>query len=307
MRLILKLFIVLIFSFVNIQDSFAQQDSQYTQYMYNSVIINPAYAGNRGALSVFGMHRNQWVGFSGAPKTNLVSVHTPFYNSNLGAGISFLNDQIGPTSENTVMADVSYKFKTSENFTLSFGIKASATFFDFNRNKLNPKDLNDPNLEAFKNSQSPNLGLGLYLNSQKTYFGISVPQLFENYKYSDKELLLNQNRLNVYFISGTVIPIHPEIDFKPALLTKYTADAPLQIDVSANFLFSQKLTLGAAYRYDAAVSALAGFQLSQMLFVGYAYDYETTQLQHYNQGSHELFLRFELFKNYSGISSPRFF
>lgn len=307
MRLILKLLIVLIFSFVNIQDSFAQQDSQYTQYMYNTVIINPAYAGNRGALSVFGMHRNQWVGFSGAPKTNVVSVHTPFYNSNFGAGISFLNDQVGPTTENTVIADVSYKFKTSEKFTLSFGIKASATFFDFNRNKLNPKDLNDPNLESFRNSQSPNLGVGFYLNSQKTYFGISVPQLFENYKYSDKELLLNQNRLNLYFISGTVIAIHPEIDFKPALLTKYTADAPLQIDVSANFLFSQKLTLGAAYRYDAAVSALAGFQISEMLFVGYAYDYETTQLQHYNQGSHELFLRFELFKSYSGISSPRFF
>ena len=307
MEVILKILIVLFFCTVNLIDAFAQQDSQFTQYMYNTVLVNPGYAGSRGALSVFGMHRNQWVGFSGAPKTNVLSVHTPFFNSNLGAGISFLNDQIGPTTENTVIADVSYKFKTSEKFTLSFGVKASATFFDFNLNKLNPKDLNDPNLEAFKNSQSPNLGVGFYLNSQKTYFGISIPQLFENYKYSDKGLLLNKNRINVYFISGTVIPIHPEIDFKPALLTKYAVDAPLQIDVSASFLFSQKLTLGAAYRYDAAVSALAGFQLSQMFFIGYAYDYETTQLQHYNQGSHELFLRFELFKNYSGISSPRFF
>ena len=306
MRLILKLLIFpLLFLFsANLQ---AQQDSQYTQYMYNTVVVNPAYAGSRGAMSVFGMHRNQWVGFDGAPKTNAFSIHTPFANSNIGAGLSFVNDQIGPTAENTITAAISYKLKVSEKFSLNFGLNTSATFFNFYANKLNPKDAADSTLENFKNSISPNLGIGFYLHSNKTYFGISAPQFFENYRYDDNELSLNRERINLYFITGTVIPISSAIDFKPAFLAKYLDSAPLQMDLSANFLFNQKLTLGAAYRYDAAVSALAGFQISEMLFVGYAYDFETTQLQKYNQGSHEIFLRFELFKSYSGISSPRFF
>ena len=306
MRLILKLLIFpLLFLFsANLQ---AQQDSQYTQYMYNTVVVNPAYAGSRGAMSVFGMHRNQWVGFDGAPKTNAFSIHTPFANSNIGAGLSFVNDQIGPTAENTITAAISYKLKVSEKFSLNFGLNTSATFFNFYANKLNPKDAADSTLENFKNSISPNLGIGFYLYSDKTYFGISAPQFFENYRYDDNELSLNRERINLYFITGTVIPISSAIDFKPAFLAKYLDSAPLQMDLSANFLFNQKLTLGAAYRYDAAVSALAGFQISEMLFVGYAYDFETSQLQKYNQGSHEIFLRFELFKSYSGISSPRFF
>lgn len=305
MRLILKLFILLLFCFsANIQ---AQQDSQYTQYMYNTVVVNPAYAGSRGAMSVFGMHRNQWVGFDGAPKTNTFSIHTPFANSNIGAGLSFTNDQIGPTAENTITAAISYKLKISEKFMLNFGLNSSTTFFNFYANKLNPKDQSDVTLENFKNSVSPNVGIGFYLHSDKSYFGLSAPQLFENYKYDDNELSLNRERINLYFFTGTVIPISSAIDFKPAFLAKYLDGAPLQMDLSANFLVNQKVTLGAAYRYDAAVSALAGFQISEMLFVGYAYDFETTQLQKYNKGSHEIFLRFELFKSYSGISSPRFF
>lgn len=307
MQLILKVLLLFSCCFIIVPNAFTQQDSQYTQYMYNTVLINPAYAGSRGALSMFGMHRNQWVGFSGAPKTNALSIHTPFSNSAIGAGLSFTNDQIGPTAENGIAADLSYKIKASENYTLSFGLKASASFFNFYANKLNPKDVADPSLESFKNSISPNLGIGFYLHSDKTYFGLSVPQLFENYKYDDNELALHRERLNLYFITGTIIPLRSDIDFKPALLTKFVDGAPLQIDISANFLFNQKLTLGVAYRIDAAISALTGFQLSEMLFVGYAYDYETSQLHKFNQGSHEIFLRFELFKGYSGINSPRFF
>ncbi len=307
MQLILKALLIASFYFFIVPNAFSQQDSQYTQYLYNTIVVNPAYAGSRGALSIFAMHRNQWVGFSGAPKTNAVSVHTPFNNSNVGAGLSFTNDQIGPTAENTVSADVSYKIKASDNYSLSFGIKASASFFNFYANKLNPKDVADPSLESFKNSINPNMGLGFYLHSEKTYFGLSAPQLFDNYRYDDNELSLNRERLNLYFMTGTVFPLSSAVDFKPAFLAKYVDGAPLQMDISANFLFNQKLTLGAAYRYDAAVSALAGFQVSEMLFVGYGYDYETSQLHKFNQGSHEIFLRFELFKTFSGISSPRFF
>jgi type IX secretion system PorP/SprF family membrane protein len=286
---------------------FAQQDAQYTQYMYNTININPAYAGSRGVMSIFGLHRTQWVGLDGAPTTNAFSINTPINNSNLGVGVSFVNDKIGPTSDNTISADLSYTIQTSEEFKLSFGIKASGNLFNLDVNRLNPADANDPNLQNFDNEFSPNFGAGIYLHSDKMYFGLSVPNFLQDSKYNDNEVAVFQERMNFYAIGGYVFDISPSVKFKPAFLTKLVTGSPLQVDASANFLFFDKLMLGAAYRWDAAVSALAGFQVTDGLFIGYSYDRETTQLRNYNSGSHEVFLRFELFNKVSKLVSPRFF
>ncbi len=286
---------------------FAQQDAQYTQYMYNTININPAYAGSRGVMSIFGLHRTQWVGLDGAPTTNSFSINTPINNSNLGLGVSFVNDKIGPTSDNTISADLSYTIQTSEEFKLSFGIKASGNLFNLDVNKLNPADANDPNLQNFDNEFSPNFGAGIYLHSDKMYFGLSVPNFLQDSKYNDNEVAVFQERMNFYAIGGYVFDISPSVKFKPAFLTKVVTGSPLQVDASANFLFFDKLMLGAAYRWDAALSALAGFQVTDGLFIGYSYDRETTELRNYNSGSHEVFLRFELFNKVSKLVSPRFF
>lgn len=286
---------------------FAQQDAQYTQYMYNTININPAYAGSRGVMSIFGLHRTQWVGLDGAPTTNAFSINTPINDSNLGLGVSFVNDKIGPTSDNTISADLSYTIQTSEEFKLSFGIKASGNLFNLDVNRLNPADANDPNLQNFDNEFSPNFGAGIYLHSDKMYFGLSVPNFLQDSKYNDNEVAVFQERMNFYAIGGYVFDISPSVKFKPAFLTKVVTGSPLQVDASANFLFFDKLMLGAAYRWDAAVSALAGFQVTDGLFIGYSYDRETTQLRNYNSGSHEVFLRFELFNKVSKLVSPRFF
>ena len=286
---------------------FAQQDAQYTQYMYNTININPAYAGSRGVMSIFGLHRTQWVGLDGAPTTNAFSINTPINNSNLGVGVSFVNDKIGPTSDNTISADLSYTIQTSEEFKLSFGIKASGNLFNLDVNRLNPADANDPNLQNFNNEFSPNFGAGIYLHSDKMYFGLSVPNFLQDSKYNDNEVAVFQERMNFYAIGGYVFDISPSVKFKPAFLTKLVTGSPLQVDASANFLFFDKLMLGAAYRWDAAMSALAGFQVTDGLFIGYSYDRETTQLRNYNSGSHEVFLRFELFNKVSKLVSPRFF
>ena len=287
--------------------SFAQQDAQYTQYMYNTININPAYAGSRGVMSIFGLHRTQWVGLDGAPTTNAFSINTPINDSNLGLGVSFVNDKIGPTSDNTISADLSYTIQTSEEFKLSFGIKASGNLFNLDVNRLNPADAGDPNLQNFDNEFSPNFGAGIYLHSDKMYFGLSVPNFLQDSKYNDNEVAVFQERMNFYAIGGYVFDISPSVKFKPAFLTKLVTGSPLQVDASANFLFFDKLMLGAAYRWDAAVSALAGFQVTDGLFVGYSYDRETTQLRNFNTGSHEVFLRFELFNRVSKLVSPRFF
>jgi len=287
--------------------STAQQDAQYTHYMYNTININPAYAGSRGALSVFGLHRTQWVGLDGAPVTNSASVNFPIENSNLGVGMSFVNDRIGPTSENLISVDVSYTIKTSETYKLSFGIKGSANLFDLDVNKLNPETQNDPLLQNFSNKFSPNFGAGVYLHSDKLYLGLSVPNFFETNRYSDNEIAINKERMNYYIIGGYVFDLSPSIKFKPAFLSKIIEGAPLQLDVSGNFLLFDKLVLGAAWRWDAAVSFMAGFQITDGLYIGYGYDLETTKLRNYNSGSHEVFLRFELFKKQERVVSPRFF
>lgn len=286
---------------------FAQQDAQYTQYMYNTININPGYAGSRGVMSVFGLHRTQWVGLEGAPTTNAFSLNTPINNSNLGIGLSFVNDKIGPTNENNISADVSYTVQTSETYKLSFGIKATGNLFSLDTSVLNPVIVADHNLQPVNSQFSPNLGAGLYLHSDKLYFGLSVPNFLQDKKYSDNDYAVFQERMNVYAIGGYVFDLSSDIKFKPAFLTKMVTGAPLQLDLSANFMFFDKLMLGGAYRWDAAASALAGFQITDGLFIGYSYDMETTRLKHYNSGSHEVFLRFELFNKVSKMVSPRFF
>lgn len=287
--------------------SYAQQDAQYTQYMYNTINVNPAYAGSRGVLSVFGLYRTQWVGLDGAPETGAFSINSPIANSNLGVGLSFVNDRIGPTNENTISADISYTIRTSETYKLSFGVKGTANLFNLDVTKLNPQDDGDSKLQNLDNDFSPNVGAGVYLHSDKLYLGASVPNFFETKRYDDNDRAVYKERMNMYFIGGYVFDLSPSLKFKPAFLTKIVEGAPLQLDVSGNFLINEKFVLGAAWRWDAAVSAMAGFQITDGLFIGYGYDLETTKLANYNSGSHEVFLRFELFKKQEKIVSPRFF
>jgi type IX secretion system PorP/SprF family membrane protein len=287
--------------------SHAQQDAQFTQYMYNTININPAYAGSRGVMSIFGLHRTQWVGLDGAPTTNAASVHTPINNSNVGVGLSFINDKIGPTNENTISVDVSYTIKTSESYKLSFGVKGSGNLFSLDAGMLNPQDPSDDHLQQVDSKFSPNVGAGVYYHGDKFYAGLSVPNFIKTTNYSDNDFSINQQEITYYFITGYVFDVSPSLKFKPALLTKLIQGAPLQVDVSGNFLIMDKFVIGAAYRWSAAVSGMVGFQVTDGLFLGYGYDLETTELRNYNSGSHEFFLRYELFNNFDRITTPRFF
>jgi type IX secretion system PorP/SprF family membrane protein len=286
--------------------SHAQQDAQFTQYMYNTINVNPAYAGSRGALSMFALYRTQWVGLDGAPVTSTVSMNTPLNESNLGLGVSLINDKIGPTTENTISADLSYTIPTSDTWKLSFGIKATANLFDLDASKLNPADASDPSLQNY-NTFSPNIGAGVYWHSDKAYVGFSIPNFIETNRYDDNEVAIFKERISYYLIGGYVFDLSDTVKFKPAILTKMVEGAPLQVDLSGNFMFFDKFMLGASYRWSAAMSAMVGFQVSDGLYIGYGYDRETTNLNNYNSGSHEIFLRYELFKNNNKITTPRFF
>ena len=301
----MKTILTIICAFI-LQSMYSQQDSQYTQYMYNTPLVNPAYAGSRETITAFLLHRNQWVGLDGAPVTNNFSINMPVGDSNFGVGLNFVNDEIGPVAENQISVDLAYFIQISENYKLSLGLKGTANLFQLDVNKLRIFDPSDPQFQNVDTEFSPNVGAGLYLFSDKTYFGLSIPNFFESYRYNDNNVEITKEKMHFYFIAGHVFTISPNIDFKPAVLSKIVEGAPLQADVTANFLFFDKLTLGAAYRWDASVSALAGFQISDSWFIGYGYDLETTKLANYNSGSHEIFLRYEVF-NRSRVSAPRFF
>jgi type IX secretion system PorP/SprF family membrane protein len=258
-------------------------------------------------LSIFALHRTQWVGLDGAPVTNAVSVNTPFNGTNLGLGVSLVNDRIGPTDENTFSADLSYTIHTSETFKLSFGIKATANLFDLDVSRLDPVNSSDPTLQNMKNKFSPNIGAGVYLHSDKAYVGLSVPNFIETNRYDDNEVAIFKERMHYYLIAGYVFDLGDSVKFKPALLSKIVGGAPLQVDVSGNFMINDKFVVGVAYRWSAALSAMVGFQVSDYLHIGYGYDKETTNLDQYNSGSHEIFLRYELFNNIKKMTTPRFF
>lgn len=289
-------------------DGLAQQDSQFTQYMYNTANINPAYAGQRKALSIFGLHRAQWLGLDGAPETNTFAAHTPIENSRIGLGLSFINDKIGPADENSISVDVSYTVPLSETFDLSFGLKGTANLLNVDYTKLNIYDPTDPGFQNnIDNRFSPNIGAGIYVHSEKSYVGLSIPNFLETKHFDNEDYSTAKERMHYYMIAGHVFDLSENLKFKPSALMKLVSGAPLQADLSGNFLIHERFTIRVAYRWSAAFSAMAGFQITNGLFIGYAYDAETTKLANYNSGSHEIFLRFELFGKQDKIISPRFF
>ena len=309
----IRIFILLVIS-ISTSSTFAQQDAQYTQYMYNTLSINPAYAGSRDVLSFVGLYRTQWVGLDGAPKTFTLSGHSPI-GKKVGLGVNITNDEIFITNETYIDIDFSYTLDVSEEGKLALGVKAGGHFLNVNFNELNPFQNGDPQATAqpnIDNKFSPQFGVGAYYYTEKFYLGLSAPNILETEHFDESEANNNsfttaRERVNFYLMSGYVFELSEDVDFKPSGLLKYVEGAPLQVDLSANFLIYDKLTLGAAYRWSAALSGMVGFQLSDQLMLGLAYDKETTELDQFNDGSYELFLRFELFKRKNKLISPRFF
>ncbi len=310
----MKKILVLILFFVLFNSlSYAQQDAQYTQYMYNTISVNPGYAGSRDVLSLTGLYRTQWVGLEGSPKTMTFSGHSPLRNEKMGLGVSIVRDEIWVQDETYIDVDFSYTINTSSDGQLAFGLKAGAHLLNIDFSKTSPENNTDDDFDLSNNVDnkfSPNVGFGIYYHTDKFYLGYSAPTLLRTNYYEDdvsSVSYLAKDRVNHYVIAGYVFDLNASLKLKPAVLFKAVQGAPLQVDLSGNLLLNEKLTLGLAYRWDAALSGLVGFQISEGLMIGYAYDWETTELNNYNSGSHEIFLRFEFKSSKDGIISPRFF
>jgi type IX secretion system PorP/SprF family membrane protein len=305
MKLINRFFLIIV-AIICVSNLHAQQLPQYTQYIYNTMSLNSGYTGTKDLLEAYLLHRSQWVGFEGAPKTQAFGVHSPI-SDRVGIGLNGFHDAIGPSDDTNIELSFSYKVKLSREINLSFGLNSGISLFsvDWSKgifNQIDPLFNNNIN-----NRIRPTLGSGIYAYSSKWYAGISVPN-FLNYEfYDDMQEKISNREFHMFFIGGYVFDLSTEIQFKPAFMFKYVNATPLSVDLSGNFLFSERVTLGVNYRYSDSFSGLLGLQLNPSFFLGYSYDRTISGLQKYNDGSHEIILRYHLFKNGANLKSPRFF
>ena len=293
----------------------AQQDPQYTQYMYNMSVINPGYATDKtDVIDIGGIYRTQWVGAVGAPTTTSLFMHKPI-SSNFETGINIVKDELGENilNETTVSGDLAYVVKLNSKSKLSLGMKVGINFFNTNFNgfRLNDDPISyDP---AFQNMNETflNLGAGAFYFAEQYYLGLSVPNFLPNKQLKETKGInaIGIDELHVFLTGGYVFNLSKTLKFKPAFMSKIVNNTPLSMDITANFLFYEKFEIGGAYRYNDSFSSLVNYRISKKLRIGYAYDYTTKNLGQFNSGSHEVFIIFNLdtfgLKGYD--KSPRFF
>ncbi|TDQ12015.1 PorP/SprF family type IX secretion system membrane protein [Pedobacter metabolipauper] len=290
----------------------AQQDAMYTQYMFNTLAINPAYAGSRNVTSATALFRNQWTGIDGAPKTGTITLDAPVFDKRIGLGVQFISDKLGITQTNTGVISAAYRIRMDEG-TLAFGIQGSVSQFraDYTSVLLNsPGSGYDP---AFADNVSKtlfNFGTGVYYNSDKFYIGLSAQDLISNkltpYESPNTDLR-NTQSMHLFLASGYVFSLSEDFKFKPSFLIKGVKGAPIEGDINATLWIKDVIGLGAQYRTSADVAGLIEIQATPQIRIGYSYDYSTTALKAFNSGSHEIMLRYEFGFGKGKILSPRYF
>lgn len=287
---------------------YSQQRPQYTQYMYNTMTVNPGYTGSLGTLYALGAYRSQWTGIDGAPVSQNLSVHSPLGDEKIGLGLNLINETLGPASQVFADLNASYSIRVSQTTQLGFGLKAGIKLLNVDFSKGTYLDPNDPLLsQNIDNKVNPTVGAGAYLYSDKWYVGLSVPDFISDKFFDEGSNSVAKEEMQFYLIGGYVFDLSTELKFKPAVLAQYSQNLPVTVDFSANFLIRERLVLGAAYRYNDAISGLAGFYLNESFFLGYSYDYTTSEFTNYTKGSHEIILTYTLPSKGKSVYSPRFF
>lgn len=284
----------------------AQQDPQFTQYFDNMLHINPGYAGSNDILSITCLHREQWVGFDGRPRSSTLSIHSPLVK-NLGGGLTAVNDRIGPLNQTMIYGDLSYtlKFKNTRG-KLSFGVKGGVNVINVNSGGLFTLDAADPDLvNNVRNRVLPNFGAGIYYHTPKFFIGASSPRLLQASYDGISSTVIEQR--HYFLIMGGVIRLNPSWKLRPTTHLKFTEGAPLSIDLSAAFIYVDKWWLGVMHRWKDSFGAFVQFQVKPQFRAGLAYDYSATKLANYNNGTFEIMLNYDFRFKDKGVISPRYF
>lgn len=294
MKFILRSILILIAFSFNVM---GQYNSDYMQYMFNGLLINPAYAGSSEALNISGMYRNQWMGLPGAPVTAILSAHSPLKNKKVNIGGILINDRFGVFNHTKASLIYAYRFKLF-NGHLSFGLQAGIDSYTTDWNKINTTDVGDPNFQGQKTRNIiPEVGAGTFYHSKNFYLGFSIPNLFNTGFNYDMVGILN---------SGCIIKMSDNIRLKPAVLIKYLKSSPLSANVSTTFYYKEVFGIGLGYTYKTATLAYVDLKLNTQFHLGYGYTYSLNILQNYTSGSHEIMLRY-IFQYKINAVSARYF
>lgn len=308
-RFVLRIFLVIAPLFFGAK-TMAQQDPMYTQYMENLMTVNPAYAGSKDLLSLMIVSRDQWVTMADAPDTRTIAVHTPVTNTNMGLGLSILNDQIGPVKQTGLYFDYSYTLHFNNQHNLALGLKAGVNFYDASLTELLTNDPDDPVFASDINrSFLPNFGVGAFYYTNRYYLGLSVPKLIKNTINKNGFAVehLNKEEIHLFLMGGYVLDVNRIVKFKPSFLYRYVSNAPLSFDLNGTFMFYDRLWLGAMYRLGESFGAMVQIQATNQLKIGYSYDLPISRLGAYNKGTHEIMLSFDFNFNRGRVRSPRYF
>ncbi len=301
---ILPFTIVLFLVFIN---SYGQQEPQYTQYNYNTMTVNPGYTGSRGHLTITSLFRNQWADIEGAPATLSFGLESPVGLFD-GFGISIIHDELGPSQETFIDGNYAHHLILNRNGDrLALGIKAGMKFLSLDWSKGRYREPEAAFNENINSEILPALGAGLFYYTNRFYLGASTPNLLNGKHYDDVAESQASDKMHLYFIGGYVIDLNPDLKFKPSIFVKNVLGGSVSFDASLNFLIHETLNLGVNYRLEDSLSALMGFQISTQIDMGYEYDYSINALNSYNQGTHEIFFRYQLISKVKKLKSPRFF
>jgi type IX secretion system PorP/SprF family membrane protein len=299
-----SLIVILVFMSVFVN---AQQDPHFTQYFDNALFVNPAYAGSKGVMNITGLHREQWVGFEGRPRSTTFSIHSPLTYESVGLGFTLVNDQIGPIQQTMFYGDFSYSIRfRQKDHKLSFGLKAGVNMINISSNDLATTDPSDPKLlNNVRNKINPNFGLGIYYHTPKFFVGLSSPKILEN-SY-DGLSKTNVERRHYFGIIGGVIKLSNTWKLRPSAQIKVTMGAPIGIDLSTAGIYREKFWMGAMYRVNAAFGAFVQYQITPQFKLGIASDFGTQQIRNYNYGTFEMLASYDFVFKKQGIRSPRYF
>jgi len=288
----------------------AQQKPMYSQYMFNMLNINPAYAGSRGAMSAVALYRNQWLGFPGAPRTTTFSFDMPLQNRKVGLGVQFYDDRIGIERTTGFNAIYAFRFQFAGSGTLSLGLQAGLLNYQANYTEVNTYVPNDPAFSSNVRGILPAFAAGAYYNSDKFYIGLSTPALLKTkilYSNASEIASVTSRDLHLYLATGTVFDLNQDLALKPSLLVKAVSGAPIEIDINCNLWLQNKIALGASYRTGDAIVGMVEYQINQQFRFGYAYDKTFSNLGTLVNGTHEIMLRMEFGSPSVRVSSPRYF
>lgn len=302
-----KIYIIFVF-FLFVTQMQGQQDPQYTQYMYNMNVVNPAYAGSFEGIAIGALYRSQWVGLDGSPNTGTLALHAPV-GKRVGLGLSFISDEIGPVRETNAYADFSYTLPIGGDNKLAFGIKAGATFHKIGLVGLDVIDINDPFLQEDIDEVTPNIGAGLYFyKPSKYYVSISMPNMLNSVHLDAANgKKIGSETQHLFAAAGYVFSLSDNFKLKPHGLLKTAFNAPLSFDINANLFMYDIIEVGVGYRLEDSFSGMINFMISPNLRIGYAYDSIQTELDIATSSSHEIFINFDFSFTKKVSRSPRYF